>query len=412
MKKLFAPLLLATCLSYQTSHAQDAGAIRGELHRQFQEWNTRALKGDVAAQTQLGDFHRDGKGVPQDFAEAARCYRKAAEQSYGTAQARLGYCYFKGSGVAKDWVEAYAWYDLASLTEESAAKTREAIAKALKPAQLEAAKKRVAALREELAAMPRPNGNPLGALSIGVGNAGLLGGDMTDPEDDVVGKDNSEQDLPEDQLKPANANWVAMKCAPVSPAGTAAHQRHPYQSWQRSPAAAVFFNRPEKQRWYVSFGDGGLGGPTPDKPYYAAVKFAAPFVLTHFTITMAKDMPERDPKTWAIQGSNTGEDNDWKDVFRCDPANRDASPIPEAARLGTTLFTSFTSKDLNEVVSPDNVKKLNSRLKGQPLGFTQFPRQTVAYAWYRIAVYSCFGGSAFSLSQLELFGTPAAAAAK
>lgn len=50
--------------------------------------------------------------------------------------------------------------------------------------------------------------DPIGAISIGVGNASLLGGDMTDPEDDVVGKGSYAQDLPEDELRPQKGNWV------------------------------------------------------------------------------------------------------------------------------------------------------------------------------------------------------------
>ena len=46
--------------------------------------------------------------------EAAKWYRKAAEQNHAGAQYNLGSCYFNGRGVAKSYVEAYRWAVLAS----------------------------------------------------------------------------------------------------------------------------------------------------------------------------------------------------------------------------------------------------------------------------------------------------------
>ncbi len=262
--------------------------------------------------------------------------------------------------------------------------------------------------------------DPVGAVSLGVGNAGLLGGDLTDPEDDVVGKESCAGDQTEEELKPLNANWVGMKCAPANPPGTPAHQRNPYQSWQNSPAAAVFFNKPENVKWYVGFVDGGAGGPTAENPYFVSVKFAKPFALTHFTITTSQDMPDRDPRSWAIQGSNTGDGKDWEDIYRCNADGRDGSPLRETPRAETLLFTSFTSADMAQVVTPADAKKLEAKLKGQKLGIAHFPKQTKAYTWYRFVAFSCFNPNSntapdatrppgFALGQLEFFGKPAAA---
>jgi hypothetical protein len=61
---------------------------------------------DAAAQLEscflTGERYYSGKGVPQDFAEAVKWYRKAAEQDNATAQYTLGVCYDNGRGVAKD----------------------------------------------------------------------------------------------------------------------------------------------------------------------------------------------------------------------------------------------------------------------------------------------------------------------
>src|SRR4029077_12512676 len=55
-----------------------------------------------------------GQGVPQDYAEAAKWYRKAADQGFAEAQSNLGAMYAKGQGVPQDYVEAYKWFDLAA----------------------------------------------------------------------------------------------------------------------------------------------------------------------------------------------------------------------------------------------------------------------------------------------------------
>ncbi len=55
-----------------------------------------------------------GRGVSQDYQEALRWYRLAAEQGYTLAQNNLGYMFFKGKGVPRDYVRAYMWASLAA----------------------------------------------------------------------------------------------------------------------------------------------------------------------------------------------------------------------------------------------------------------------------------------------------------
>jgi hypothetical protein len=52
--------------------------------------------------------------VPQDYSEAVKWYRKAAEQGHNEVRGRLGRCYAYGYGVAQDKAEAYMWGKLAS----------------------------------------------------------------------------------------------------------------------------------------------------------------------------------------------------------------------------------------------------------------------------------------------------------
>src|SRR5664279_1979980 len=62
----------------------------------------QAANGDAAAQWVLGVRYEHGKGVPQDYAQAAAWYRKAAEQGNATAQWLLGDLYDLGHGVPQD----------------------------------------------------------------------------------------------------------------------------------------------------------------------------------------------------------------------------------------------------------------------------------------------------------------------
>ena len=45
-----------------------------------------AEEGDAAAQDHLGHMYERGQGAPQDYSEAVRWYRKAADQRYADAQ--------------------------------------------------------------------------------------------------------------------------------------------------------------------------------------------------------------------------------------------------------------------------------------------------------------------------------------
>ena len=52
--------------------------------------------------------------MTQDHAEAARWYRKAADQGDTQAQAYLGIMYFNGQGIAQDYVQSHMWMNLAA----------------------------------------------------------------------------------------------------------------------------------------------------------------------------------------------------------------------------------------------------------------------------------------------------------
>jgi len=74
-----------------------------------------AQAGNVDAQSQLGDIYRVGdEFTKQDYAEALRWYRLAAEQGEPNAENNLGAMYDNAFGVPKDMAEAARWYRLSA----------------------------------------------------------------------------------------------------------------------------------------------------------------------------------------------------------------------------------------------------------------------------------------------------------
>lgn len=55
-------------------------------------------------------YQYGNNGMPQNYNEAARHFRLAAERGHAGAQNNLGFCYHNGWGVPKDMVQAAVWY--------------------------------------------------------------------------------------------------------------------------------------------------------------------------------------------------------------------------------------------------------------------------------------------------------------
>lgn len=75
----------------------------------FQETKTKAEGGDARAQNLIGEMYSKGPGVPQDYKEAAKWYRLAADQGHAAAQKHLADLYEVGQGVPLDGAEALKW---------------------------------------------------------------------------------------------------------------------------------------------------------------------------------------------------------------------------------------------------------------------------------------------------------------
>jgi hypothetical protein len=117
--------------------------------------------------------------------------------------------------------------------------------------------------------------------SLGTETAALIGGDLTDP-------DNNGRDEAGAGTDPS-WNWVSIDSSvePDFNTGEAAFN--------------VFDNK-------VGGGDDKwcCDDPQPGTPVWIAVEFAVPYSITHFTLTTGNDTRDRDPNDWQIQGSNDG----------------------------------------------------------------------------------------------------------
>jgi uncharacterized protein len=78
-------------------------------------WYRQAAdKGHPGAQFTLGNLYELGQGVATNMTQAAEWYRKAAEQKNAEAEYAVGLCYADGDGLPADPVEAYKWISLAA----------------------------------------------------------------------------------------------------------------------------------------------------------------------------------------------------------------------------------------------------------------------------------------------------------
>jgi TPR repeat protein/S1-C subfamily serine protease len=119
MKRLLVAAFLLLFLSSPARAGWKEGLAayeRGDYDTAFREFLPLAEQGDAHAQYNLGIMYDEGRGVRQDYSEAVKWYRSAAEyrsavkRGDAVAQFNLGFMYAKGHGVPTDAVEAVNWY--------------------------------------------------------------------------------------------------------------------------------------------------------------------------------------------------------------------------------------------------------------------------------------------------------------
>src|SRR5438105_865288 len=69
------------------------------------EIRAHADKGEAEAQNTMGLAYKNGRGVPQDFAQALTWFQKSAEQGNAAAQRNLGLMYADPKGAKQDFNE-------------------------------------------------------------------------------------------------------------------------------------------------------------------------------------------------------------------------------------------------------------------------------------------------------------------
>lgn len=123
--------------------------------------------------------------------------------------------------------------------------------------------------------------------TLGTGTGALLGGDLTDPENDG-----------NESLGEADPSWNWVDAFANSEPGFGGGEF----------AFNVFDN---------TLGSGNAkwccANATPASPKFVGAEFAGPIELTHFTISSANDVAGRDPIWWHIEGSNDG--TNWEPIF-------------------------------------------------------------------------------------------------
>ena len=120
----FALTLSAVPVAADTWDDAIAAHDRGDYETLAQFFRPFAEQGYAQAQLGLGFMFANGKGVPQDDAEAAKWYRMAAEQGNAWSQSNLGAMYANGRGVPQDYVLAHMWFNLAAAQGNENGKTR------------------------------------------------------------------------------------------------------------------------------------------------------------------------------------------------------------------------------------------------------------------------------------------------
>ncbi|MDA9976306.1 sel1 repeat family protein [Alphaproteobacteria bacterium] len=92
---------------YQKGRAADQA---GDFTEAAKWYRKAAEQGVAQAQNRLGVMYARGQGVTQDIDEALKWYRKAAEQGYAGTLYKLGLMYRDGHRVTQDYVEAVKWF--------------------------------------------------------------------------------------------------------------------------------------------------------------------------------------------------------------------------------------------------------------------------------------------------------------
>jgi TPR repeat protein len=139
MKCILRYLTIIILLSVAAAGCSDSD-IGSTNPTDYAATKARAEGGSAGAQWLLGSMYRDGKGVAQNYVEAAKWYRLAAMQGEIDAQFWLGYIYLLGQGAPENNQLSYVWFSVsAARGYRDASEERDLVKKLLTPQALEQA---------------------------------------------------------------------------------------------------------------------------------------------------------------------------------------------------------------------------------------------------------------------------------
>ena len=107
-------------LAPSEAHAEEGGVQESNsviltLAHRIKELRAASASGDAYAQYALGMLYMHGtEDIPQDKAQAAHFWKKAARAGLVDAQTRLGVLYAKGDGIPRDDAAALFWFQRAA----------------------------------------------------------------------------------------------------------------------------------------------------------------------------------------------------------------------------------------------------------------------------------------------------------
>ena len=158
-KKGNADAAFRLALAYKDGHGVK------ENYAEAAKWFRKASEqGHADAQFQLGLLYETGRGSLQNFSEAAKWFEKAAVQNNADAQYHLGLMYKRGQGIPIDNIKAYVWFNLAAAQAHNlAAEARDSVMLAMTQAQINDAQKESNAWRpgtKPKSAQPAPPAAP------------------------------------------------------------------------------------------------------------------------------------------------------------------------------------------------------------------------------------------------------------
>ena len=110
----------------------------------FDVFAKRQNEAKIISQYVLGLFYYNGDGIPRDYEEAAKWFRRAADQGYDMPQFMLAKLYASGRGVPKNIVVSQMWLTLsAAQGNEHAMKARDLLEERMTSGQIAEAQKLV-----------------------------------------------------------------------------------------------------------------------------------------------------------------------------------------------------------------------------------------------------------------------------